>query len=147
MILNIIFGFIIPWLTMGMYLYKKDKKIIFYIIPFASLVAFGVNLFGYTLNLFHLEPLELGILSTFPTNLGYFPLLGGLFIYSIRASSFNNKLKMILFSILSSALEYNFVISGKIVYSENWNIFFTFLSYLLAYTVGYYYYIALIHYF
>ena len=143
MIINITFGIIIPWLTLGNFLYKKERKLIFYIVPFGSVIAFFINSISFNLDLYYLKPLELGTLSALPTNLGYFPLIGGLFIYTVRNSIFNNKLNIILFSIFSTALEYNFVISDKIVYSDTWNVFFTFLSYLFAYTVGYYYYLVL----
>lgn len=49
MILNIIVGFIIPWLT-GIILYFKDKRLLLITAPFQSSMAFAINVIGYNKN-------------------------------------------------------------------------------------------------
>ncbi len=46
MIFNIIVGFIIPWIS-GIVFYFTDRKVLFTIAPFQSVVAFTVNSFGF----------------------------------------------------------------------------------------------------
>ncbi len=49
MIFNVIFAFIIPWIS-GIVFYFTDRKVLFTIAPFQSVVAFTVNSFGFFIN-------------------------------------------------------------------------------------------------
>lgn len=143
MLENVVLGFVIPWVTVGMFLYRKDKKIVFFIVPFSSSISYSVDAIGFNFGFWHLSPHKYDNLSSLPTDLGYFALLGGLMVYTVRKYKINNFFMLLIFSIVTTVIEFMFVLIGKITYGNGWNISWTFLSYAIPYIIVYYYYILL----
>ncbi|KIV55535.1 membrane protein, partial [Aneurinibacillus migulanus] len=50
---------------------------------------------------------------------------------------------ILIFSLATTLLEYVMLVFGKVSYGQNWNILWTFWSYVLPYFIIYRYYIAL----
>lgn len=69
MVLNIILGFIIPWIIA--LIIVRERKIIYYLAPFASVISFIVNDFGFYY-FWNLYPFRLVNLSVIPFNIGLF---------------------------------------------------------------------------
>ncbi|GAA0722337.1 hypothetical protein GCM10008905_13720 [Clostridium malenominatum] len=143
MLFNIIFGLIVPWLTVGVFLFIKEKKIIFYIVPFVSVISYIENTLTYQFGFNYIAPKELSNLSQLLTDIGYFALVGGLFIYAIERLNVHVPLIIFIFSIISTATEYPFVLVGKIIYENGWNFVYTFFSYLIPYVILYCFYYSL----
>jgi hypothetical protein len=143
MVTNIVLGFIIPWIF-GIYLYKKNKKIILLISPFASVTAFLSNLFGFYFGFWHVTPiLKEETLTVLPMCIGLYSVLGSYLIYFIQKKKITPTVLILLFSVFTTLFELFFVLTGKVIYENGWNIYWTFISYLIPYIIGYWYYLAL----
>ncbi|MBI6873281.1 CBO0543 family protein [Clostridium aciditolerans] len=142
MILNIIAGFIIPWLT-GIILYSKDKRLLLITAPFQSSMAFAINVIGYNKNYWNLYPFELEHISAIPFDTGLYPILGVWMLYLIKTSKLNAYFIILFFTIATTFLEFLGIVTGRVFYAHGWNIFYTFLSYLLPYVLAYLYYLCL----
>lgn len=143
MLINTIFGFILPWAVIGTYLYKKDNRIIFLIVPFSSAIAYSVDAIGFYYKFWSLTPVKYNDLSALPTDLGYFALIGGLLIYAVKKYVLNDYLVLLIFSIATTVFEYIFVLAGEIIYGNGWNVFWTFFSYIIPYSLVYFFYLTL----
>ncbi|MDR5658368.1 hypothetical protein RH915_02585 [Serpentinicella sp. ANB-PHB4] len=82
MLLNTVLGFIIPWIF-GVWLILKYKKLVFIIYPFSSVVSHTFNSFGFHAGYWKVTPIDYGVFSALPFDLGLFPLLGYYLIYVI----------------------------------------------------------------
>jgi hypothetical protein len=143
MVINIVIGFIIPWIV-GIYLYKKNRRMVLIIFPFASVLAFLANLFGFYFEFWKMTPvLKEATLTVLPLCVGIYPVLGGYLIHMIQQKKASPIFLILIFSLFTTFLELLFVIQGRVIYDNGWNIYWTFISYLIPYGIGYGYYIAL----
>ncbi|MDP4146614.1 MAG: CBO0543 family protein [Bacillota bacterium] len=140
MILNILIGFIIPWIF-GIVLFFKDKKILLVISPFTAILAYTLNEFCFHLNFWRLIPIDMNDdLTAVSTNLGLYPILGCYLIYCISKSSLNSYLIVIAFTIITTISEYIAVLFKLVKYGNGWNVGWTFVSYLIPYLLVNWYY-------
>lgn len=140
MLINVIIGWIIPW-CIGGYFLRKDSSVILHIAPVASVIAFAFNEVGYQMQWWSLTPAELGVLAYLPYNLGIFPVIPCLLIYTMRRSALNPLLLLLLYTIGKTLPEFCLVLLGKVSYDHGWNLGWTFVSYLLACSLCYGWYL------
>lgn len=139
MLYHIIGGFIIPWL-LGLFLYKRQVKLIILISPIASTVAFFINAWGFNFY-WKLDPSFTNMsLSAMPYELGYYPFLAILFIITIRDKKLKILTALLVFAISSTLFEFISVVMRRVIYRNEWNIYWTFLSYVLSYFIVFIYY-------
>lgn len=136
MLINIFLGLIIPCVIL-IYLFRKKPAIIALMYPLGIAIAFISNDWGFRL-FWEVAPTYENnpSLSTFPFNIGYFPMLSSLFGYIKLKNSFNPHLLILLFTTSSTSLEFIAICSGKISYLNGWNICFTFFVYLIGFFVA-----------
>jgi hypothetical protein len=144
MIINIVIGFVIP-LILGTILYKKNSRVIIFIAPISSVVSFIINEIGYSSEFWEFTPIfkENETLSALPFDVGLFPFLACLMVYIIITKRIKPFYIICFFTMVTTLLEFVFFLIGKVIYQRGWNIFFTFLSYALAYFICYYYFILI----
>ncbi|AKC61303.1 hypothetical protein A0J52_16170 [Clostridium sporogenes] len=142
MLFNIIIAFIIPWIS-GIVFYFKDRKVLFTIAPFQSVIAYTVNSLGFFYNFWSIYPQQYGKFATIPYDLGIYPILSVYLIHYINKSKINPYILVFIATIFTTSLEWLGILSGKIFYSNGWNIGFTFISYLLPYLINYWFYTQL----
>ena len=143
MVLNIVLGFIIPW-VFGIILYLKDKKILLVIAPFMAVWAYAVNETLFHLNFNRFAPLNIhDDLTTMSINLGLYPILGCYLIYYIRTKKTSPYVLIMIFTLMTTIAEYLGLKFGMVTYDNGWNIGWTFLSYIPPYLTGYWYYYQL----
>lgn len=137
---NWLIGFILPWIA-GIYLYKKNSRVLLLITPFASLVAYIFNCIGYFFRFWKVSPAHDGLLATMPMNFGVYGILGSLLIYTILLREEKHYITLLIFTTVTTLMEAVWFFLGFVAYRNHWNLGFTFLSYLLAYLLlyGYYY--------
>ncbi|KAB2395299.1 hypothetical protein F8172_14965 [Bacillus cereus] len=140
---NIIFGFIIPWIF-GIWLFKRNPKVILLIAPIGIAIAFLINEWG--VNYFwEFKPIFKNIsLSAYPLNLGLYPILVCFFIYIEMKKQFNTLGLICFFTLFLTVLEKIAHLLGKVNYINGWNIFWTFISYLVAILIVYSYFRILV---
>jgi len=142
LLLNTAFGFVIPWIF-GVWLVIKKKNIVLIIFPLTSVISYTVNAFGIQVGFWQIEPVEHKGFSALPLNLGLFPLLGCFLIYIISKTKLNAYIFAFVFAFGTTMIEFIGVLSGKIIYGNGWNIFYTYFSYLFPYILVYWYYLTL----
>ena len=142
LLFNIILAFIIPWIFV-VWLFFINPKIILIIFSFTSVVSHTINAIGINMNFWAVKPFELKAFSALPFDLGYFPLLGCFLVYIISKTKRNPYSTIFIFVFLITCIEFLGVLSEFIIYGNGWNIFYTYFSYLIAYTLVYWYYLWL----
>lgn len=141
MLLNIILGFVIPWIF-GVILYFKDKKTLLVVGPFFGLISYTINEFGYHLNFWRLVPVDIhDDYTSLSTNIGLYVVLGSYFVHYVQKDNINPPLIYILiFTLITTIMEYLGFLTGLVTYGNGWNVGWTFVSYLIPYTISYFYY-------
>lgn len=142
MTFNIIAGFILPWVS-SLYLYIKDKKTLLTIAPLGAAIALLYNSVGFHLLFWTLHPFSDGRLALLPFDLGAYPVFASFLIYFIKKYRSKPYLIILLFTLITTLIEYMFLIRGKVIYYNNWNIAWTFISYVVPYISCYVYYLIL----
>lgn len=140
MILNMILGFVIPWMFCIMHLYKRDKLLLLLIAPPTSVLAYVINTFTFYFGFAEVFPFpNPKNIASLPFSLGLYPISAGYLIFFIR--KYKKPYFIIFLMTLSiTFLEWIYVYLGRVVYGNGWNIYFTFLSYLIPYFLVYGYY-------
>lgn len=142
MLFNIVVGFMIPWIS-GIVFYFKDKKVLFIIAPLQSSIAYTVNSFGVFNHFWSIYPHEYGKFSTIPYDLGLYPILSVYLIHYIDKTKINPYLLIIGATFFTTLLEWGGILTGRIIYSNDWNLLFTSISYLVPYLINYWFYTQL----
>lgn len=137
MILNIIFGFIIPWIIA--LIIVRERKIIYYLAPFASVISFIVNDLGFYY-FWNLYPFRLVNLSAVPFNIGLFCIYPCISIELMRKYDVSAYIGLPITSLIITLTEGLGVLVGRVVYYNNWNIFKTYLSYFISLLISYSFY-------
>lgn len=138
---NIVIGFVVPWI-LAIYLMRKASIVIIITLPIASLVAILSNTFGFQLKFWSFTPLIHGeeSISALPLDLGLYPVIACYMVHWIRISQTNHLVILFVTILFTTILEYVALLIGKTSYSNGWNIYWTFVSYLIAYGIVYLYY-------
>ncbi|WP_141500910.1 CBO0543 family protein [Paenibacillus luteus] len=141
MLLNIICGFVIPWLA-ALFLIRKSPKTLLLIYPIGSVASLVINSFGFQLGFWDFTPLIPNdeSVSALPLDIGLYPILGSFMIWTILLHRNKTALILFVFILFTTLLEFSALLFGKVTYGNGWNIGFTFLSYLLAFGIVYLYF-------
>ncbi|MCF6137261.1 CBO0543 family protein [Pseudalkalibacillus berkeleyi] len=143
MFVNIVFGLLVPWCA-GFYLLKRDLRIFLLIAPFSIVVAFLFDVLGFHLGFWRIDPkYDIEPYAALPMYFGVYPILSGFLFYFIKRSTRSDLLWIMFFTLITTIVEFIGVAIGMVHYSNGWTIFWTFISYLLAYIVVYGYYVLL----
>ncbi|KHE72465.1 hypothetical protein [Halobacillus sp. BBL2006] len=130
MLLMLVLGFIIPWLTAG-YVYKKTPKLFFTVAPFAALIALILNQFGIQLGLWTIHPpSKVVMMDSIFLDLGIFTVSAIWFTYFLYYKQKNPLWVYPLFVLGMTGVEGIAILIHTLTYDEKWNIFYTFLMYL-----------------
>ncbi|QRG66280.1 CBO0543 family protein [Brevibacillus choshinensis] len=141
MLVNILFGFLIPWFF-GIWLFFKNPKVVLTIAPFSSAISFIVNIWGTYYNFWLFTPLlEPKTASMLPADIGLFPVAACFNIHFIQKKSSNPFLLILMFSIGLTLIETGYFYLEKVSYYNGWNFIWTFFSYLTPalLTYGFFY--------
>ncbi|MCM3673262.1 hypothetical protein M3699_05055 [Peribacillus simplex] len=139
MLFHIIVGFILPWI-LGIYLFRNQTRLFITFFPIGVAVATLINDIGF--NYFWEMDKNFKDLSlpSIPYNLGLYPTLCCLFICSIHYKKMSTLITFLVFSLVTSFFESLIVLLGKLEYRNEWNIYWSAVSYLMAYLIIYGYY-------
>jgi hypothetical protein len=141
MFINIVYGFFVPWIILGTYLYVKDKKILLLIYPLSAVLALTINLFGFYFDFWDVKPLmRVEPMAVLPLDLGLYPLLGSYLIFLIHKDIMNPYFFILSFAIVVTGMEWIAVKFEKVTYYNEWNICWTFVSYLIPFAIIYNYF-------
>ncbi|MBC2578856.1 hypothetical protein [Clostridium sp. DJ247] len=137
MTLNIILGFIIPWVIA--LIIVRERKIIYYIAPFASTISFIVDDLGFYY-FWNLYPFKLVNLSAIPFNIGLFCLYPCIIIELMREYNIRACVGLPIMSLIITLIEGCGLLIGRIVYYNHWNIIATYFSYFISLLISYTFY-------
>mgnify|MGYP001136920711 FL=1 len=137
MVLNIVLGFIIPWIIALTII--REYKIIYYIAPFASVISFIVNDLGFYY-FWHLYPFNLNNLSALPFSIGLFCLYPCVTIELMRKYHIRVYILLPVTGLTLTLIEWYGVWMGRVVYYNHWNIIATYFSYFISLVISYTFY-------
>lgn len=140
MTLNFVIGFFIPWI-LGLFIFFKYRTLLLSAAPIGSIASFVVNSWGYYNNYWKVYPFELSNFSSVPFELGFFPILTVCSILLIQFHRSHIYLVLVFLSGVTTILEWLGMLIGRIVYSNGWNIIFTYISYLATSILSYWFYL------
>lgn len=138
MILNVIVGFVLPWIF-GAWLLIKNWKLLYPFFPAAVALASVINNVGF--NYFWLlSPQFRNVaFSAIPFDLGLFPVSACFVLYFVYKKGARPWPLIFLNAILLTTLEWILKEQGRVIYSNGWNVFWTFFSYLIPIIILYWY--------
>ncbi|GAA0375507.1 hypothetical protein J2S11_001191 [Bacillus horti] len=139
MFLNISLGFILPWIV-AFFLIKKDRKLLVLIAPCGSVIASTFDLLGKGFGFWKVTPFSLELMNAIPMYLGIYPVLATYMIFFINRKKWPRLVGILGFTLFTTILEGLGVVFGKVHYYNDWNIGWTFISYLIPFILVYFYY-------
>jgi hypothetical protein len=139
MAFNIIIGFLIPWI-LGVYFCIKEKRLFLVMYPFGCTVTYTINMLGFYFGFWSIKPYKYGIFTSLPLNLGVYPIIGTCFVVLLYKGIYKSYYLIFIFSLLTTVFELSMLILGRGIYGNGWNLFWTFISYLIAYISAYCFY-------
>lgn len=139
MFLNVLLAFCVPWIF-GLKLYKKDKKSILLLGPFGAVIAFTFDIIGQA-KFWRTKPIfKNKLVSATPCHLGVYPVSAGYLCHYLLKNKINSYLLILLFSLFMTFFEKFFVKINRVRFKNGWNIYWSFISYVLSYALGLVYY-------
>ncbi|ASF39795.1 hypothetical protein CEH05_11865 [Halobacillus halophilus] len=136
MLTNVLLGFILPF-SINIIIFLRKPRITILMYTLGVSIAFVANDWGFNIfwkvNPEHDNP----SLPAMPFNLGYFPLLTSTFALIKEAQIVNNKVLILLYSLIFTVLEYVALYIGKVEYYNGWIIIYSFFIYLSGFIVCY----------
>lgn len=91
-----------------------------------------MNIVGFHLDYWNLEPFDIAAL---PSDFGIYPVLGCFMIDNINSTKYSSLSVIIIYSLITTFLEFGAHLMGIVEYGNGWNIGWTFVSYLIGFTV------------
>lgn len=139
MLLNIFLGIFIPWLF-GIFLFYRDRITLVIMFPVMSMTSLIIVILGHYSGFWTLEPTSHGILAALPFCLGLYPINTCLLIYFIRKHRKYAYALILAAAIFTTVEEALGLLIHKVEYGNGWNIFWTFISYLVPCILDYLYF-------
>ncbi|MES1038925.1 hypothetical protein [Peribacillus simplex] len=134
MLFHIIVGFILPW-VLGLYLLRNQTRLFIIFYPIGSATSFLINGIGFAY-FWKMDKELVAILY----DIGFYPIACCLFIASIHFEKMTVITNFLVFTLGTNFFEFVIVLLGKLEYRNGWNIYWSAVSYLLAYLIVYGYY-------
>lgn len=132
MFINIVVAFIFPWLLVIFFANKVDKLILSLIAPLGSVLAFTIDELGFYFGYWNVIPFDEDTIAELPFNLGIYSIFAFLLIFLIHKYKYPT-LTILIFSLITTLLEFIYLLIGRVEYGNGWNIGWTFVSYLVPY--------------
>ncbi|MTI58377.1 MAG: hypothetical protein FH762_00020 [Firmicutes bacterium] len=133
MFLNIVIGFVIPW-VFGIYLYKMAPKILLSIFSLGTVLSHIINAFADEYKMWHLLPEKYLSIDYLMFDIGLYAILPSYMIFFIyRYKQINGYIFVLIFTIITTILEFFWFKIGRVTYHNGWSIYHTFFSYLIPY--------------
>ncbi|MBD2871789.1 hypothetical protein [Paenibacillus arenilitoris] len=144
MLFNYFWGLIVPWLF-GIYMARKVPKILLLIFPVGIVISHTINDWGIHERYWIFAPVKENneSVAALPLDLGLYAILAASLIWAIHARKRGSLLIILLFSLGTTLLECFGLLIGRVWYDNGWNVGWTYLSYVFAYYLVYFYYLLL----
>lgn len=121
---------IIPWGICIYYLRKNIHVLIVYT-PIVTSIAMLMNIVGFHFDFWSINPYNIAAL---PFDFGIYPVLACFMVSGIYKNKHSIFAAVILYSVLATLMEYGAFSIGIVSYSNHWNIGWTLISYIVAYS-------------
>lgn len=136
MIGNILLGMVIP-IIMGVWILRRNFTILIQYYPLGVAISSCINNVGFNYFWNILPNTRNQSYAALPMDLGIYPIAGCLMMYAILVKGANPWLAILVASLSLTLIEWVAKMMGHVIYFNGWNIFWTFLSYLLPFVIAY----------
>lgn len=138
MLLNVILGFVIP-IVVGCWILRKSLNLLLIFFPFGVATSTVFNNIGFNY-FWHLAPeFTNRSFAALPFDVGLFPMAGCLMIYFINRHRAHPWIAVFVSALLLTIVEWIAKEYGKVWYFNGWNIFWSYVSYLIPMVMAYLY--------
>ncbi len=129
---NFTVGFIIPWMIV-IIICRRNPLLFLTAAPFISLLSITFNQIGMQTGFWTLHPeTEYLIFNSINIDFGFNPAFGVLFTYLIYFKQWKRWLIYLGFLLFLTGSEELALLFNKVRYGDDWNLLYTFLTYLLG---------------
>ncbi|WP_091018867.1 MULTISPECIES: hypothetical protein [Paenibacillus] len=136
MIGNILLGMVIP-IIMGVWILRRNFTILIQYYPLGVAISSCINNVGFNYFWNILPNTRNQSYAALPMDLGIYPIAGCLMMYAILVKGAHPWLAILVASLSLTLIEWVAKMIGHVIYFNGWNIFWTFLSYLLPFVIAY----------
>ncbi|MGN7413065.1 CBO0543 family protein [Paenibacillus sp. SAF-068] len=136
MIGNILLGMVIP-IILGVWVLRRNLTILIQYYALGVAVSACINSVGFNYFWNILPNTRNQSYAALPMDLGIYPITGCLMMYAIIVKGANPWLAILVASLSLTFIEWVAKMMGHVIYFNGWNIFWTFLSYLLPFVIAY----------
>ncbi|MGI8314569.1 hypothetical protein [Halobacillus mangrovi] len=134
MLLIIVLGFIIPWLT-APYVYNHAPKLFYTVAPVGALIALTLNQLGIHLGLWKVHHMPMVVLlDSIFLDFGIFTVVSVWFIFLLYYKQKNPLWVYAAFILGMTGIEAIALAIETVSYDEEWNLFYTLLMYIGGFT-------------
>lgn len=139
MLFNFFTSFLLPWIVV-IFILKINFKIILLIAPFASIVTHILNTITIAFDFVAVSPYSLETnFASIPMVLGIIPAISTVLIHLIKKHGFVIGW-IFIFALCTALFEWGLLSLGFIRYYNGWSIIWTFMTYIIGYSMVYGYY-------
>jgi hypothetical protein len=143
MLFNLIIYLVVP-LIFAFILYNENSRLFLIVFPLCCVIAFIINNIGITMGFWSIYPYTNSYSSNILLNIGLYPTVGTYLIYFAHKRKINALMLIGIFAIVSTIFKWIMIIMGRTVYGNGWNLYFTFITFMLSYYFGYLFYLLLV---
>lgn len=135
MLNNILIACLLPWLISIPWI-RKQPLLFLVITPVTIATSMLFNTVGFYFNFWNVVPYIAAneTIAGMPFDFGIYPVLASFMVYTINRVNTHPFYIVLLYSLLTTLLEYIAYLMKIVSYGSNWTIGWTFVSYLLAFS-------------
>ncbi|MCP1184437.1 hypothetical protein [Paenibacillus sp. 1781tsa1] len=141
---NILLGMVVP-ILLAVWILRRNLKILVIYYPLGVAIASCINNVGFNYFWNILPNTRNQSFAALPMDLGIYPIAGCLMMYAILVKGTKPWVAILVSALSLTLLEWIAKMLGHVIYFNGWNIFWTFLSYLLPFVLAYGYGMLLKH--
>lgn len=136
MLSNVIIAFVIP-VIIGGWILRRNLNILLAFYPLGVAASSCVNNVGFNFFWNILPNTNNQSYAALPMDLGLYPMSGCLMMYAILEKGIKPWQAILASSFILTVLEWVAHKMGRVIYFNDWNIYWTFLSYFLPFVLAY----------
>ncbi|WP_145148047.1 hypothetical protein [Paenibacillus xylanexedens] len=133
---NILLGMVVP-ILLAVWILRRNLKILVIYYPLGVAIASCINNVGFNYFWNILPNTRNQSFAALPMDLGIYPIAGCLMMYVIIVKDAKPWVAILVAALSLTLLEWLAKMMGHVIYFNGWNIFWTFLSYLLPFVLAY----------
>lgn len=136
MLVNWVFGMLIP-LLLGAWILRRHYRLFVFYYPLGVAISACINSIGFNYFWNIMPHTRNEAFAALPMDLGIYPVTGCIMMYLILVKNAKPWPSIVVSALLLTLIEWIAKMMGYVVYFNGWNIFWTYWSYFLPFVLAY----------